>query len=155
MTEKNNVKNKLAQAMQDAAIANINEDILDILTTLENIRNDIPSIVGKEAAFLLNDVTALKHALEAVPIEYDKTFHHKINAILDITDEIAKHSRRLESSLEFKINDLFSKQEKELLSKINSQIQGFSLTSNVYLIVYGFLSSVVGGFIFLAGAMLL
>ncbi|WP_150142871.1 hypothetical protein, partial [Candidatus Enterovibrio escicola] len=53
-------KNKLAQAMLDAAIESISEDINDIYTSIEKITNEIPKHIKVQLSSLKEDIESLK-----------------------------------------------------------------------------------------------
>ncbi len=140
-------KTKLGQALQNAALENINEDIYAIHQTLEKILEDIPVETALLTASLKGDVEALEQALKAVPEQFDASFQLKMNSIIDITGEIDAHSRNLKITLRNDLQQIVARQSDRLINDINQRIQGFSLTSSLMLCVFGVSCSILGGLI--------
>ncbi|WP_150139658.1 hypothetical protein [Candidatus Enterovibrio escicola] len=123
-------KNKLAQAMLDAAIESISEDINDIYTSIEKITNEIPKHIKVQLSSLKEDIESLKGDLKSVSEQFYVDLSRNINRILDVTSEI-----------ELQIE----KQAEIHASAFNNKIEGYTVTSFWILLLWGLLCATVGG----------
>lgn len=130
-------KNKLAQALQDAAIKNINEDIHEINDTLENITSTLPGKVEAEFQRITDEVIALRKALNAIPEEFDQQFTTKINKVFSISDDIVSNSKKLNNIL---LTDIPEK----IGSLLEKKVRKLHLISTTELLVFGFISVIAG-----------
>ena len=140
-------KNKFAQAMQDAAISHINEDIHGILDNLEKITQEIPAKVEQHVQPLKEGIEALNNGLKAVPIQFDQDFSRKINRVLDVVSEVEAHTKRLNNTIQIDCSAKISNQAEQLAHEFNERIKGYSVISSFKLLFFGFACTVIGGVI--------
>ncbi|MFA0073431.1 hypothetical protein AB4396_06940 [Vibrio cyclitrophicus] len=156
---KSTSKNKLAQAMQDAAIESIGEDINEICASIEKITNDLPKHVKEQLSSLKGDIESLEGALKSVPEQFDVDFSRKMNRILDTAMEIDAHSRALRIDVDTHSQQITNALTTETPDKIvrgvvtslNEKIDGYHAASTWTLLMYGFLCALTGGVV--GGAM--
>ena len=147
MEETKTSKNKLAQAMQDAALEHINEDIHDILDNLETISQEIPIEVKKHVQSLKEDISALDSGLKAVPLQFDQDFGRKLNRVLDVASEIESHTKKLNNTINADNTAKIMEQAEKLAHEFNKKIEGYSVISSLKLLLFGFFCTVFGGVI--------
>jgi len=164
MEQVKNGQNKLAQAMQEAALGSINEDIHDICNAIERITCELPEQVKLQLSDLKGDVASLGSALKAVPEQFDTDFSRKMNRILDVALEIDNHSKQLKIDISHHNQQLSLELDKhskafiqtledntatriinDITGYINKQISGLHTISITSLIIYGISSAFVGG----------
>ena len=143
---KNN-HNKLAQAIQDAALININEDIQDILKNLETILKELPAQAKKQVQSLQENISSLELALKAVPEQFDIDFSRKINRILDVVSEVELHTKKLNNTIQSDNSAQIAKQAELLAHEFNKNIDGYSITSLAVLVIWGIVCAMSGGII--------
>lgn len=84
---------KYTKEAKEAALSGINEDIQNILDTIEKIDSTLPSIIETQLAELKNDIDNLENALKIVPAEYDRMFSRKLNQLIDVATELEIFSK--------------------------------------------------------------
>lgn len=149
---KNN-HNKLAQAVQDAALLNMNEDIQEIHSYLEKIIKELPEEAKKQVQSLQENIGSLELALKAVPEQFDLDFSKKMNRILDTAMEIDSHSKQLKIDIDTHskqlINALTTETPdtivKSVVRSLNEKIDGYHAASTWTLALYGLLCTISGG----------
>ena len=142
MAEKNT---KLGQALHDAALENINEDIHSIVELLAKIKEEAPDKASSLIDALRKDVSALDKALQTVPDNFDIAFKSKMNDLLDAASEITKHTQDLERKIKGDISESIEKQSEAYAKKFNSKIKGYKIVTTLSLIIYGILTASIGG----------
>lgn len=151
--QKSTSKKKLAQAMQDAAIESIGEDINDICASIEKITNDLPKHVKEQLSSLKGDIESLEGALKSVPEQFDVDFSRKMNRILDTAMEIDAHSRALRIDVDTHSQQITNALTTETPDRIvrgvvtilNEKIDGYHAASTWTLIMYGLICTITGG----------
>jgi len=118
MADSDKKKSRLANALRDAAVENIGEDIADILNTLDNIINNLPPKIRAQVETINNEVVSLRRALNAIPDEFDREFTKKMNRIFsqqeDLEQSIASFNKQLATDVS---RSVISKVEKSLSKK--------------------------------------
>ena len=138
-------KNRLGQAMQDAALAHINEDIQDILNNLETILEELPAQAKKQVQSLQENIGSLELALKAVPEQFDADFSKKINQILDVASEVEFHTKKLNNTIQSDNSAQITKQAELLAHEFNRNIEDLSLMSTWTLFKWGMICIFLGG----------
>ena len=146
-TVKKNSHGKLAQAVQDAALLNINEDIQSILDNLDKIVKDIPEEAEKQIASLKEGIASLEAGLKAVPEQFDIDFSRKMNRILDVVSEIELHTQKLNRTIQQDNSTQISKQAEQLANEFGKNVEGYSVTSNVKLFLLCLSCALIGGIV--------
>ena len=138
-------KNRLGQAMQDAALAHISEDIQDILNNLETIIEELPAQAEKQVQSLQENIGSLELALKAVPEQFDIDFSRKINRILDVASEVEFHTKKLNNTIQSDNSVQIAKQAEMLAHEFNRNIENLSLMSTWTLFKWGVTCIFLGG----------
>jgi hypothetical protein len=86
------------------------QELLDIVESY-------PAQVKNGTQEIYSYIEALKKALVTLPEEFDLSYSRKINKILDIAQELDKHTSTLESMLSREIPKLLKEQEERLEAK--------------------------------------
>ncbi|OED65913.1 hypothetical protein A165_00950 [Vibrio tasmaniensis ZS-17] len=144
MDTSKNSHHKLAQAVQDAALVNINEDIQNICDNLEKITENIPQEVKVQLESLRKDIESLEGALKSVPEQFDADFAKKMNQILDTLKETDAHSRELRSTIKEDNHTQITKQAEQLANHFNRNLNDHSLISTWTLFKYGVACTIIG-----------
>ncbi|MGR2997598.1 hypothetical protein ABMY12_20885 [Vibrio vulnificus] len=97
----------------DAKLRLMLVDCQELLAVVESY----PELVKNGTEEIYSYIEALKKALVKLPEEFDISYTRKINQILDIAQELDKHSSRLEEMLGREIPRLLREQEERLESK--------------------------------------
>ncbi|ELI0359977.1 hypothetical protein [Vibrio cholerae] len=135
---------KLAIAMQEAALQNINEDLREILLNIERINDDMPAIIKEKVSDIENEISALSRGLKVVPEQFDKDFSKKINRILDVAMEIDLHSKKLRNELVNDAPDVIAKGSSEkIINAIDAYLD--ERTSGFKTFIIAVTSSIIGG----------
>ena len=112
-------KSKLGQALQDAALENINEDIQHIHETLETITDE---------------TRALSLALNAVPEQFDKDFATKIQQLNALCDTIEKKTETQQALLTESCKNALNNYIHEVHRKLSYKIDNnFILSRSVFI----------------------
>lgn len=140
-------KSKLGQALQDAALSNISEDLKDIFDTIEKISKDLPEIAKKEVESLRLEITSLESALKIVPEEFNFSFGTKINRILDVAAEIESHTKKYQQTLVLDLKTLLESYVDSINKNLAKEIKSnFIIKDNMFYLAI-FLSSLFSGLI--------
>jgi hypothetical protein len=137
-------KKRLAQAVQDAAIESISEDINEICISIEKITNELPIHVRKELSILKEDIESLNESLNVVPKQFDTVFSKKMNQILDVLKETDAHTQTLRTTIQEDNQVQITKQAEKLASIFNRNLNEHSLISTWTLFLYGATCSIIG-----------
>ncbi|WP_299496407.1 hypothetical protein [uncultured Shewanella sp.] len=140
-------KSKLGQAMQDAALANINEDINNIHDTLENIINEFPEKAENQLESVRESILSLEQALKVVPQAFEQNFAKKMNNLIDATNEIDLHSKKLSQTLKKDMSQSVIDQSELLAKEFNKRLGGQTLISTWTLFKFGIYCTILGGFL--------
>ena len=138
-------KKKLAQAMLDAAIENINEDIKGIYDSIEKIINDLPKEAEKQVADLKEGIASLEAGLKAVPEQFDIDFSRKMNRILDVVSEIELHTKKLNQTIQSDNSIKIEEQAEIYANQFNNKINEYTITSFWTLGLWGLSCGILGG----------
>ncbi|PAJ70795.1 hypothetical protein CJF42_25970 [Pseudoalteromonas sp. NBT06-2] len=92
------VQSKLGRVLQEAAIANINEDIYSICKNIEKITTEVPQEVKKQLTLLNEEIHSLSLCLKSIPEQLDLDFSRKINRILDVAANIENHTKKYQKT---------------------------------------------------------
>ncbi|MCT7947708.1 hypothetical protein [Shewanella septentrionalis] len=145
--EKFNSKTRLGNAIHDAAMANINEDLKGIYDTLDKILIELPNRVNTHTAELKADILSLQQALKSVPDTFDVDFSRKMNRILDVLNEVDSHSTKLNKILQQEHSEQLVKTANNYAAEFNKKIADYGKIGHFALIIYGLFSALLGGFI--------
>lgn len=138
-------KSKLGQALQEAAIANINEDIKGIFDNLEKIAHEIPEEVKKQLDLLNEDINSLSLGLKAVPEQFDLDFSKKINRILDVAADIEAQTKKHQQSLSVNLESLLSNYVDKINDQLAKKIKDNFIIKDTSLYLAMFFTSLFGG----------
>ncbi|MGO3848719.1 MAG: hypothetical protein ACTJIB_10610 [Pseudoalteromonas prydzensis] len=145
MSDGKHSNTKLGQALQNAALENINDDLKDIFDTLEKISKSLPELARKEVEALRSEISGLESALKVVPDEFNYSFGNKINRILDVASEIEDHTKKYQQTLVLDLQNLLSNYVDSINKKLSNEIKSnFIIKDNMFYLAI-FLSSVFGG----------
>ncbi|WP_412497242.1 hypothetical protein [Vibrio fluvialis] len=137
---------KLAIAMQEAALQNINEDLREILLNIERINDHMPAIIKDKVSDIENEISALSRGLQVVPEQFDKDFSKKINRILDVAMEIDLHSKKLRNELVIDAPEVIAKNASEnIINAVSGYLE--ERTSGFKTFIIALTSSVIGGLV--------
>ena len=142
-----NSKTKLADALKDAALANLSEDLKDIFNTIDKIANDLPALAKEQVADLKLEIESLNHALKAVPDEFGLSFEKKMNRILDAASEIEDHTKKYQKSLIVDLRALLDTYIVDINKKLSSSINNSFIFKDTTFYFVVFFISIVGGLV--------
>ena len=140
-------KSKLGRALQDAALANINEDIQSICDNLEKITNEIPEEVRKQLVSLNEDINSLSLGLKAVPEQFDLDFSKKINRILDVAADIEAQTKKHQQSLSVDLENLLSNYVDKINAQLAKKIKDNFIIKDTTLYFTLFITALLGGLV--------
>ena len=140
-------KSKLASAMQEAALANINEDIKGIYDSIEKIINEFPTEINSHTLELKTEIESLHLALKSVPETFDADFSKKMNKILDVLLEVDLHSTKLNKTLQNDNSEFLTKTASQYASEFNSRTEDYQRIRFWEFLLYGFVTVTLGGLI--------
>ena len=140
-------KSKLGRALQDAALANINEDIQSICDNLEKITNEIPEEVRKQLMLLNEDINSLSLGLKAVPEQFDLDFSKKINRILDVAADIEAQTKKHQQSLSVDLENLLSNYVDKINTQLAKKIKDNFIIKDTTLYFTLFITALLGGLV--------
>ncbi|MGL4666836.1 MAG: hypothetical protein ACRCWR_02770 [Saezia sp.] len=146
-TEKFSAKTKLGNAIHDAAMANINEDIKGIYDNIEKITTEFPVKISTHTAELKEDIESLQQALKSVPDTFDIDFSRKMNRILDVLSEVDIHSAKLNKTLQQDHSEQLIRTANNYAAEFNKKIADYGKIGHMTLIVYGFVCALFGGIV--------
>jgi hypothetical protein len=142
---------KLGEALKQAALENINEDIHNICINLEQITKDIPIEVKNQLAVLSDDISSLSLGLKAVPQQFDLDFSRKINRILDVAAEIEDHTKKYQKSLVVELETVLSAYVDKINVQLSKKINNSFILKDSSLYFTVFITALLGGLIGASG----
>ncbi|MGF1873425.1 hypothetical protein [Photobacterium indicum] len=138
---------KYSAEAKEAALSGMNEDIQNILDTIETLNSTLPSIAKEQLTELKGDIEGLERALKVVPAEYDKSFSEKQNTLIIISSKISDHIRDLNNTLKNDLEDTAKKHSKIFSDSFNARISHLELISLTKIGFISLFSSLAGGII--------
>lgn len=135
MGEGNRSKGKLEQAIENAALQNINEDLYEILENIEQLKRNIPADIKSRATEINDELYALRRAIVAIPEEFDSEFTRKINRVLGVVAEVEENTEKINRVFR---NDIPSK----VVSLLDKKLKDKHLITNFQLFIFGLVCSV-------------
>lgn len=106
----------MSSEMEEIVNARLKLLLLDHQELLDIIQS-YPKTVKAGTEDIYSYIEALKKALVTLPEEFDLSYSRKINQILDIAQELDKHTSTLENTLNREIPKLLKEQEERLENK--------------------------------------